>query len=519
MAIEAVFSLNKRSDAGLLLNREYLYQFQHTCMKQGDDLFLLIKSLSVSEKRYFKIFAQRHVIGDKNRYEYLFDLIDKQTISNAYDEELIKKQLSAKESKNIAAGKHYLYELILRSMRNFHESKSIADQINNRISDIKFLLDKGLHAKCRQLILSTKKDAFSIEHHAAIIELSYLERRLERLKIDKESSALFSTISAMENEAAKHIADEIFFRKLYDENFILLQEEYTPANSSRIEHIHDEVIKYKERASSFNAKALFFIIQADDAQLAGKYSEARKFMRKCVALFEENEVIKNEQSQRYINLLSNYLNSCFLANEFDDFQSTIEKLKLLQPRKEEEEILLFRSRYLLELLYYINMQNWDEAEKLIPDIITGLTKYKNRLPAVSVIVLYYNMAIALFSVKKYEKSLAYFNYIIDVTAKNIRKDIQQNAKLFQIVIHYELENFNLVQTLIYNFKRSLKKSDRLNEFEKVVLDLFKKLTDTPDKSSKLKLFSVAKDALSPIAVSQQGAHEIISWIDTKMIRK
>lgn len=226
-------------------------------MKQGDDIFLLINSLSVSEKRYFKLFAQRHVIGDKNRYEHLFDLIEEQTGSGEYDEEKIKKNLSTKEAKNIAAGKHYVYELVLRSMRSFHESKSLTDQINNRISDIKFLMDKGLYAKSKQLIQSAKKDALTIEHHSGVLELTYLERRIGRLKIDKESKNAFAEIGAIEKEAAMHIANEIFFRKLYDENFILLQEEYTPANFSQIEDIHDEVVKFKDRASSFNAKALY----------------------------------------------------------------------------------------------------------------------------------------------------------------------------------------------------------------------------------------------------------------------
>lgn len=484
-------------------------------MKQGDDLFLLINSLSVSEKRYFKLFAQRHVIGDKNRYEHLFDLIEEQTGSGEYDEEKIKKNLSSKEAKNIAAGKHYVYELVLRSMRSFHESKSITDQINNRISDIKFLMDKGLYAKSKQLIQSAKKDALTIEHHSGVLELTYLERRIGRLKIDKESKNAFAEIGAIEKEAAMHIANEIFFRKLYDENFILLQEEYTPANFSQIEDIHDEVVKFKDRASSFNAKALYYIIQADDAQLAGKYSDARKFMKEVVELFDKNPVIKNEQSQRYINLLSNYLNSCFLANEFEDFQKIIQKLKQIQPQKEEEEILLFRSRYSHELLYYINMQEWAQAEKLIAGIHTGLEKYKNRLSVVSIIVLYYNMAIVYFSLKKFDLSLSHFNYIIDTASKNIRKDIQQNAKLFQIVIHYELENYNLIQTLVYNFKRSLKKSDRLNDFEKITLDLFSKLIDTPDKHSKIKLLLTAKQKLGSLSKTHQGVFEIISWIDSK----
>ena len=37
-------------------------------MNAKDDLLSLIQSLNQTEKRYFKIYAQRHVIGKSNAY-------------------------------------------------------------------------------------------------------------------------------------------------------------------------------------------------------------------------------------------------------------------------------------------------------------------------------------------------------------------------------------------------------------------------------------------------------------------
>ena len=36
-------------------------------------LFDLIKSMTMSEKRYFKIYSSKHTIGEKNEYIRLFD--------------------------------------------------------------------------------------------------------------------------------------------------------------------------------------------------------------------------------------------------------------------------------------------------------------------------------------------------------------------------------------------------------------------------------------------------------------
>ena len=38
----------------------------------------LIKSLTKSEKRYFKLMSSRHTIGEENNYVILFDAIEKQ---------------------------------------------------------------------------------------------------------------------------------------------------------------------------------------------------------------------------------------------------------------------------------------------------------------------------------------------------------------------------------------------------------------------------------------------------------
>ena len=73
-------------------------------------LFHLIKALNKLEKRYFKLYSSRHVIGEKNNYVRIFDLIDKQSL---YDESAIleKASISKKQLENY---KRHLYELILK---------------------------------------------------------------------------------------------------------------------------------------------------------------------------------------------------------------------------------------------------------------------------------------------------------------------------------------------------------------------------------------------------------------------
>jgi hypothetical protein len=56
--------------------------------KVNNALFELVKAMSKSEKRYFKLMSSRHTIGKENNYVRLFDYLDKQS---EYDEDLIFK--------------------------------------------------------------------------------------------------------------------------------------------------------------------------------------------------------------------------------------------------------------------------------------------------------------------------------------------------------------------------------------------------------------------------------------------
>ncbi|MFB0925750.1 MAG: hypothetical protein QMB65_10815, partial [Vicingaceae bacterium] len=87
-------------------------------MKRSEHLHQLIKSLSKSEKRSFKLFANRHTIGEKNNYIQLFDAIDKQ---ENYDEAILIKKLKDKKlTDNLSSVKVQLYNLILKNLRQYN---------------------------------------------------------------------------------------------------------------------------------------------------------------------------------------------------------------------------------------------------------------------------------------------------------------------------------------------------------------------------------------------------------------
>ncbi len=106
-------------------------------MKNSEKLFPLIKSLKQSEKRYFRLFISSYVKEKNKYYMKLFEAINKQ---KEFDEKAIRHQLQKKDkdfSRHYRFTKHYLYQLILKSLRMYYSESSVDVQLKDIIHSVK----------------------------------------------------------------------------------------------------------------------------------------------------------------------------------------------------------------------------------------------------------------------------------------------------------------------------------------------------------------------------------------------
>ncbi len=117
-----------------------IQSLQFCTMKPSNQLFDLIKSLTKSEKRFFKLQSALQS-GDKN-YVRLFDLIDKM---NEYDEENVKKTFKGEKFiKHLPSEKNHLYKLILKALRSYYGETSVSSMLKQEIKNIEILYNKAL---------------------------------------------------------------------------------------------------------------------------------------------------------------------------------------------------------------------------------------------------------------------------------------------------------------------------------------------------------------------------------------
>src|SRR4051812_35445183 len=115
--------------------------------KISSDLFDLIRSLKKSEKRYFKLFSERHVIGGSNKYVTLFDAFEKEA-KNREQEEYNEKNLFQKNPKLsphlFSDQKTNLYELLLKSLNVYHSNERVEYKLRSLLNNEDILISKSL---------------------------------------------------------------------------------------------------------------------------------------------------------------------------------------------------------------------------------------------------------------------------------------------------------------------------------------------------------------------------------------
>ena len=123
--------------------------------KASDDLFRLIKSLTKSEKGFFKKFAARNSSGGKSNYINLFDAIES---IESYDDETLKKKLQDQPFVNqIPVYKVYLFNLILKALQQYGTYENTDTKISDMVAGARILVKKQMPKEAQKILKKAKE--------------------------------------------------------------------------------------------------------------------------------------------------------------------------------------------------------------------------------------------------------------------------------------------------------------------------------------------------------------------------
>ncbi len=442
-------------------------------MAKKGTLFSLIKSLTKSEKRYFKL-NQAVTEGTKN-YQKVFDFVDNQ---EEMDDKVVATHFSDQSyGKQLHVTKNYLTKQILKSLRGFHATSSSRHQLYELLLDIEILYKKELYDQCYDTVKRARKIAEKYEKYTELLEVLSWERRL--LIAQKGSFQA----SQLVNQIIHYEAD-ILEKLININNYVQLA--YNIFNERSNESSIDTLRKYplvadKRYALSFSALTLYYHLQYVANAFGGSPIKGLEAISTLIEEFEKRPHLIKENPDSYVTALNNKMGTLLhMRRPVSEAIEMLNKIRAVPDKyglkRDNYTVKIFMKTYNVELELYRDTKEWEKGGFLVNEVQSFLQNNLKYIADSYLISFYYQFAYIHFKQKQFSASLKNLNEIINHLHSEERLDIQVYARFLLLIIHYELGNIIVLKYAVDATRRFLNKLRKPHTFEKRLLKFFSKLS-------------------------------------------
>jgi hypothetical protein len=502
-------------------------------MKKSEDVFRLIKSLTKSEKRYFKIHASRHSIGGRNIYVKLFDAIDSM---KEYDEDLVKLKFKGEKFvSSLFSTKNYLFNIILKSLTEYYATGSLRQEINRIIDEFLILMEKGMYKQAEKRLIKAKALTIKNEMFELVLDILNLELRLlTRLNYTGKAHDLYTKNAKEKSQISGKLNNFNEIINTYYLLSVIWQKDKSPDSGDR-EWIEKNItknplFKNDQNALSNKAKLFYYRILFIASETNLDTQKSYSVLKKIIEHTDSHDEVLNNFAGQYINSLTNLVSLDISLKKYNSAEKNIEKLKNLPGRLSPgkltitTEASIFHYTYFLLFVLCIETVQLDRGLILISEVESKLKQYKGYILKFRIMQFYFFFANMHFLRSEYDSSLKWLNKILNENTNEVSPDLMSYSRILSLVIHYEKNDYELIEHMIKSTKRFLSKNQRTFKFEKSVLDfLSKALRLSDDKNINELLLSFKKSLLAilndPYESDAIENLDLISWIESRLQNK
>ncbi len=459
--------------------------------KASNQLHELIKSLTSAEKRYFKLFSERHPTKEKKSYIKLFAEVDKQSEYN--EAVLLEKFPDSAFTRHFSIAKNRLYHQLLRSLDSFHASNSIEPELYQYLHYSNILFDKTLYGQCERILNTALKIAQKHEYWAIVLQIAKRKKRLaetDNYQTDPENS--IADIHALEQQALTKLALE---SQLWLSKSVIFENLFRKGQARQPEHLitmQREIDKAKALLNNDNKslEALYLLGQAESAFsfASGNYNATAKILIELLELLEaQMDLVKHEPGM-YISVLTNLVYVSAKLNRFDEANTYLTKAHklpeaMISRMNDDLELRIFNSTYSIELAICNLTGNIQRGMKLLDELGPKLKRWELMLSVVRRAGFYHSMCTLYFIAGDTKKALYWNNELLNSISIEKSEDLYCFAEMLHLIIHFELGNHEVIPYGLKSLKRYLETRERRYKFEELFTDLFRKLSKIQHQSA------------------------------------
>jgi hypothetical protein len=446
-------------------------------------VFKVIKSMTMNEKRYFKIYCNKSNVGSQNKYVEIFNYISK---IQDFDEEVITNELKSKNYStiNISADINYLSKIVFKSLNEFHAEKLNDIKLKNTLNTIEILFYKGLYEECLRIIHKLKIGKSIKENPYLLMNLLNWEKKcvgyskglLEAIEINNGLTENINNITLIQE------ITDCYYKSYYYKNNI---------GKIPIEKLK-EGFEVLMQHPNFTKKIIFTNLISEifyDLTFANyhhvyrNYDQEIIYLQKVITIYENNFEYRYENPldyvaiyMRIINLSKNETKDKFYEklNHIRSFDNYID----IQKDVVKERMFIFTHQAEIEFL--LTHKLYIEAENLMYNIENNALNFIYSIEPYYRMSLFYLFASILCINNDFRKGLKYINKILNEFKFEDRPNLFIKAEFLNIIIHFELKNHDLVLHNITTLNRKYTKIFKLNEIESKILKTIFKISSNPN---------------------------------------
>jgi len=493
-----------------------------------DALFQLVHSLEKAEKRNFKLYIKRSSAKEDLKIIELFDTLDK---LSEYDEQVLLRKLPSIKKPQLANAKVHLYKQLLASLRIIKSTDSIDMQLNEQLDYARILYNKGLYLQSLKILEKLRETAKEHYKYNFLTQVLAWEKKIESLHITRSMTDRATLLSAEALEVSTRVDKVVRMSNLalqlysfYIRNGHARNEKdettvkaFFKANLPADAHTQTG---FYERLYLYQSYCWYAFIRQD-------FLMYYRYAQKWIDLFHDQPLMIKVETGYYIKGMHNLLNAHFDLRNFEGFAIALQQFRDFAAT----ELAQKHDNHRVQTFVYINsaminqhfmMGTFAEGLKLIPELEKKLEEYTHLLDNHRILVFNYKIANLYFGSGRYDIAIDYLQKIIN-EAPDLRNDLQCYARLLHLMAHYELGNYEILDSLTRSVYRFMAKMENLTIVEEAMFRFLRKSFQLSRHQMKAEL----KDFLDSIKQLEKNRFQtrtfayldVISWVESKVTGK
>ncbi|MEO0527232.1 MAG: hypothetical protein AAFZ89_08405 [Bacteroidota bacterium] len=447
-----------------------------------DALFVLVKSLSKSEKRQFKLYVGRLGVNTDAKFLALFNLLDK---LKSYDERAILDSGIVKKTQ-LSNLKAHLYRQVLVSLRLNPVNQNIRVQIREQLDFATILYQKGLYKQSLKILDKVKTVAIENEEKNIAYEIVELEKIIETQYITRSIPDRADELSVQAKELSEQnvMTSKLsnlslqLYGMMLKVGYVRNDEDYQKVQRYFENHLPTyrlEDLGFREKLWLYKAYLWYsFLIQ--------DFLSCYKYASKWVDLFYERKEMIHLNPVFFLKGNHYLLESLFYVKYSSQFKDTLEKLEstvngVAFPKNDNISSLAFLYINSNKLNLHFLEGTFEKGLYLVKIIEYGISKHRDRIDEHHIMVFYYKIACLYFGIGDNKMCIQYLKKIINNKNLKMREDLMCFARVLSLVAHYEAGMDYHLEVQLKSTYKFLLKMDDLHKVQKEMIKFLRGLGD------------------------------------------